>query len=251
MGVGEAGGRNKGWMLVSSCSWYPLVTRMDAAVNAVPLVLGSCLTLWWVTQGVFPAVLVPFPMGTTWIRAKFGLWNPLIPTWVAESWLTGGGPPSFILIVEHNCWGTFLWCSFVGYTWLWPFHKVNNILKQWWGSLWWIWYMESSASISKPSLLQACAPLNWRCSDISWDCAASPRKTRRGPNLSSDPLILRGGRVYSQCETTRICFSVDMLWHVFLTWSWPVIWALSVSVSHENIKTSLSLRLYSLLSGRG
>lgn len=60
------------------------------------------LTLRWVSQGLFPAVLMPFVMGITWLRAKLGLLNlqrwGVIPTWVAGA-LAGSGekPPGFLI----------------------------------------------------------------------------------------------------------------------------------------------------------
>lgn len=251
MGVRETGGRSKGWMLVSI--WYLLVTRMYVAVNAGPLVLGSQELLDSVMchTGHVSSCPGAFSDGNNMDKSK--AWSVEFPdSHLGGSVLIGS---EWTPQVHSYCWVQLLGhISVMLFCWQYLTVAISQS-KQ---------HPEAMVRIPLVGLIRGVTPvciqtisatgthpLNWRCSDLSWDWAASPREPRRGSNLSSDPVILSGVRLYSQCETARNCFSVDMLWHVFPTWSWPVIWALSVSVCHDNIKTSLTLRLYSLLSGRG
>lgn len=75
MGGVTAGGGKQAWVLGSS--GRPVVTLVYCAGNATPLTLSSRLTLWWVTQGLFPALLVPFCNGNNLVKSQTWSVEPL------------------------------------------------------------------------------------------------------------------------------------------------------------------------------
>lgn len=188
-----------------------MVTPVYAAMNAVPP--GQLLDSVMHHTGLVSSSPGAFSNGNNVVKSK--AWSVEPPgSHLGVSVLTGSGETPQV----HSCSWVQLLGHISGMLFCWQYLTVaiSQSKKR----------LEAMVRITLVGLVHGVIPLFIQTISATGKClfelkmqwyilgfVLSPSETRRGPNLSSDPLILSGWRLYSQCETARIWFSVDTLWH--------------------------------------